>query len=114
MRFATQFQGVHRRALLALVVVALMIVLLPTAASASSGRYGRSNQRHYPQQQLTYRHSPQQQYQHYCATTYKVRKGDTLSHIARHYRVSVHALSKVNGIKNPNRIYAGQHLCITH
>jgi LysM repeat protein len=47
-----------------------------------------------------------------CATTYKVRKGDTLSGIAKHFHVSVNSLARANGIKNPNQIFAGQVLCI--
>ncbi|RPI52505.1 MAG: LysM peptidoglycan-binding domain-containing protein, partial [Chloroflexi bacterium] len=43
---------------------------------------------------------------------YIVRHGDTLSGIARHLGVSLHALINVNGIRNPNRIYAGQRLVI--
>lgn len=41
-------------------------------------------------------------------TTYTVKKGDTLSHIARRYRTSVAKLAKLNKIKNPNLIYPGQ------
>lgn len=44
--------------------------------------------------------------------TYKVRWGDTLSGIARRYGTTVAALAQVNGISNPNRIYAGQVLRI--
>ena len=51
-------------------------------------------------------------YNNYCETSYKVRKGDTLSDIARQYRVSVYQLAKANNIKNPNRIITGQRLCI--
>ena len=47
-----------------------------------------------------------------CSTYYTVQRGDTLSSIARWYGVSVHALAQANHISNPNRIYAGQTLCI--
>ena len=47
-----------------------------------------------------------------CSTYYMVQRGDTLSGIARWYGVSVHALAQANHIANPNRIYAGQTLCI--
>ena len=47
-----------------------------------------------------------------CSTYYTVQRGDTLSGIARWYGVSVHALAQANHISNPNRIYAGQTLCI--
>ena len=39
---------------------------------------------------------------------YTVRSGDTLSHIASRYGTTYQTLAKLNGIKNPNRIYPGQ------
>ncbi len=39
---------------------------------------------------------------------YTVRSGDTLSRIASRYGTSYQTLAKLNGIKNPNRIYRGQ------
>lgn len=39
---------------------------------------------------------------------YTVRKGDTLSGIAKQYDTTVNALVLLNGIENPNRIYEGQ------
>lgn len=39
---------------------------------------------------------------------YTVKSGDTLSGIASKYSTTVSALVKLNGIKNPNLIYAGQ------
>lgn len=39
---------------------------------------------------------------------YTVRSGDTLSRIASQYGTSYQTLAKLNGIKNPNRIYPGQ------
>lgn len=39
---------------------------------------------------------------------YTVRSGDTLSHIASQYGTSYQKLARLNGIKNPNRIYPGQ------
>lgn len=41
-------------------------------------------------------------------STYKVQAGDTLSGIATKFGVSVAQLQKLNGIKNPNKIYVGQ------
>ena len=41
-----------------------------------------------------------------------VKKGQTLSHIARYYGVSVAALARANGLSNPSYIYVGQHLHI--
>ncbi len=43
---------------------------------------------------------------------YTVRPGDTLSAIARRFNVTVAALMQVNGLSNPNLIYAGQRLVI--
>lgn len=41
-----------------------------------------------------------------------IRSGETLASIAARYGSSVRAISQANGIDNPNRIYAGQHLKI--
>lgn len=41
-----------------------------------------------------------------------VRQGETLYSIAIHYGVSADALAKVNGLSNPDFIYAGQRLLI--
>lgn len=46
------------------------------------------------------------------ATHYRVRRGDTLSGIARRYGTSVQALAWANHLRNPHRIYAGQVLYI--
>ena len=43
-------------------------------------------------------------------TTYKVKAGDTLSGIAARNGTTVNALMQANGIRNANRIYAGQTL----
>lgn len=40
--------------------------------------------------------------------TYKIQSGDTLSGIAQKYNTSVSYLVQINGIANPNVIYAGQ------
>ena len=42
--------------------------------------------------------------------TYKIKSGDTLSQIAQANGTSVSELAKLNGISNPNLIYAGQTL----
>lgn len=42
--------------------------------------------------------------------TYVVRSGDTLSGIAAKHGTSWQTLARINGISNPNRIYAGQRL----
>ena len=41
---------------------------------------------------------------------YIVKSGDTLSEIAAKYKMSVSEIAKLNGLDNPNRIYAGQRL----
>ncbi len=41
---------------------------------------------------------------------HRVRRGQTLSHIARKYGVSVKALMRANGLRNRNRVRAGQKL----
>jgi lysozyme len=42
------------------------------------------------------------------AGCYTVKKGDTLSGIARMYHTTVHYLASINGISNPSLIYVGQ------
>ncbi len=42
--------------------------------------------------------------------TYVIRRGDTLSRIARRFGTTVRRLVDLNHIKNPNRIYAGHEL----
>lgn len=45
-------------------------------------------------------------------TVYTVRRGDTLTYIARSFNTTVRKLAALNSIKNPNRIYVGQKLKI--
>lgn len=45
-------------------------------------------------------------------STYTVKKGDTLSEIAKKYGTTVNKLLKDNGIKNPNLIHPGQKIKI--
>ena len=47
-----------------------------------------------------------------CASFYMVRRGETLSEIARMYKMNTDALARANGISNASHIYAGQRLCI--
>lgn len=98
---------------LVVVVLALTLVatLAPTAAFAAPA--------HGPQAAYANRHVPQRQHHDRrpdhgkrCEVTYRVRKGDNLTRIARHFGVSIHSLVRINNIRNPNRIYAGQVLCI--
>ena len=39
---------------------------------------------------------------------HKIAEGETLSEIAEHFGTTVSALVKLNGLKNPDLIYAGQ------
>jgi len=47
-----------------------------------------------------------------CTFTYTVKRGDTLSAIAKRYHTTVATLANLNRIANPNRIWAGQKLQI--
>jgi len=47
-----------------------------------------------------------------CTFTYIVKRGDTLSAIAKRYHTTVGTLANLNHIANPNRIWAGQKLQI--
>jgi LysM repeat protein len=47
-----------------------------------------------------------------CAQFYQVKWGDTLYRIAVNHTTTTTALMALNGISNPNRIYAGQWLCV--
>jgi len=47
-----------------------------------------------------------------CATTYVVQRGENLYRISVKFGVSMAALAQANYIVNPDRIYAGQVLCI--
>lgn len=47
-----------------------------------------------------------------AASEYTVRRGDTLSQIARAYGVTVMAIAAANGIDNPSQLAAGQRLTI--
>ena len=48
-----------------------------------------------------------------ATVTYTVKKGDTLSAIAKKYGTTVNNLVKLNNIKNANLIYVGQKLTIS-
>ena len=129
------FNSLRRRTLLLFFIVALSAAMLPTAAFASGyGHQGRGwdpgprpeRGQHRPAQDdqdnnrkkddhnndnkdynKNHNNQPQR-----CDVTYRVKRGDTLSGIAKHFGVSVNQLAKANGIRNSNRINAGQVLCI--
>lgn len=46
--------------------------------------------------------------------TIRIKRGDTLSEIAKEYGTSVEYLVKINNIKNPNLIYAGNKLKVPY
>lgn len=48
-----------------------------------------------------------------ATVTYTVKKGDTLSSIAKKYNTTASNIAKLNNIKNVNRIYVGQKLIIS-
>ena len=47
-----------------------------------------------------------------CAQFYTIKRGDTLSRIARSYGTTVACLTSLNGIANPNQITAGTTICV--
>lgn len=47
-----------------------------------------------------------------CTKVHIVQKGEDLSKIANLYGVTVQWLIAINGLKNPNHIYAGNRICI--
>lgn len=49
-----------------------------------------------------------------CQAIHVVRRGETLSAIARHYGVRVADIVRANGIHDPDRIFPGQRLCIPY
>ena len=115
MNLKFRLTALRRRTLMLIAVVALTATMLPTAAFASGyGHQGRAWDPGPRPQQRHHRPAKQQHRPQYkvCDETYKVKRGDSLSEIAKWYGVSVHQLQKANGIKNPNRIYAGQIICI--
>ena len=47
-----------------------------------------------------------------CGQFYTVRQGDTLYRIAVRFHTTVWKLTQLNALPDPNRIYAGQRLCV--
>jgi LysM repeat protein len=47
-----------------------------------------------------------------CTEVHIVQRGEDLSKIARLYGVTVQSLIAINGLKDPNHIYAGNRICI--
>lgn len=120
----------RRATILAVVIITLIALVLPTTAFAAAGvpdvegrpsrgqnyNYYRHNDRNdyhndYYRNDHGSRYGKSKSYAH-CEDIYKVKKGDNLSRIAKRYHVSISALVRANNIKNANRIYVGQRLCI--
>ena len=91
----------RRSGLVLLLAISLVLAMLPTVAMAAplngmhengmhEGMRGNSN----------------------CVSYRAVQRGETLSGIAMYAGVSIWALKDANGIGDPNRIYAGEWLCI--
>ena len=85
---------INRSLRVVLCVMALVLALLPSAVSAA------------PAEAVAVQAGEG------CSSFHTVSYGQTLSGIARWYGVSVHSLQRVNYLPDPNRIYAGQVLCI--
>ena len=74
-----------RKIVVIMVLLSMLAALVP-AASASSG---------------------------FCTQFHWVQQGETLFRIALRYGTTVSHLAWLNGIFNPNRIFAGQRLCVS-
>jgi plastocyanin len=83
------------RSALAVAMAALAIGLFPATSSAATSDYA-------PPYPSTYGPA------YNCS--YRIRFGDTLSSLAARYGTSVGNLTQMNGVQNPNRIYAGMTL----
>lgn len=76
---------VYRLLIVSLIVGALGALMVPAASAQTGG----------------------------CSTTHIVQRGENLYRIALRYRTSIADLQARNAIVNPNRIFAGQRLCIS-
>lgn len=94
-RFYLKSRWARRSGLALLLVMSLVLAMLPTIALAAPSAAPSSGM-----------------HDGNCANHHLVRRGETLSGIAAQWGVSVWVVSNANGIGNPNRIYAGQWLCI--
>ncbi len=81
--------GRVRLLLIVVAVIAMLLVAVPAYASPATTAGGSG-----------------------CGQFYVVRCGDTLAKIAARFGTSVWALQQLNGISNPNLIFAGQTICV--
>jgi len=96
-----------RRNVMALISAAIALSLLGTSV-ASAAAYPAAGVR----ETLFQSPPPSPPLPSACARHHVVRVGETLSSIGRLYGVSAWAIASANHLSNPNRIYAGQWLCI--
>ena len=89
LRYSVSSSTFRRIAIAILLICAIVVTMLPTTARAA------------PES------SPA-----YSSGYHIVKPGETLSHIARYYGVTVGALARANGLSNANHIYVGQRLYI--
>jgi hypothetical protein len=87
-RFSLFNRRFGRMSLLVIVALALVFTALPTVAMAAPVANHDSKP--------------------VCPGCYVVKKGDTLSHIAKWYGINYFDLARFNGISNPSLIYVGQ------
>lgn len=89
LRYSVSSSAFRRIAIAVLLVCAIVATMIPTAALAALES------------------SPT-----YSSGSHIVKPGETLSHIARYYGVTVNALVHANGLSSANYIYVGQRLYI--
>jgi hypothetical protein len=87
-RFSLFNRRFGRLSLLVMLALALVLTALPSVAMAAPAASHDSKES--------------------CGGCYIVKKGDTLSHIAKWYGINYFELARFNGITNPSVIYIGQ------
>jgi len=101
MRSALRRGGAWRWLAVALVLAAMFMPFMPTAAYAASDSTSMASAK-----------GDASWYGASCSDYYRVRQDDQLLRIARWYGVSLHDIAAANGITNPSIIIPGQVLCI--
>jgi hypothetical protein len=87
-RFHGVNRGFGRLSLVVILALVLTVAALPTAAMAAPVADHTDHKG--------------------CGNCYVVKKGDTLSHIAKWFGLNYFELARYNGISNPSVIYVGQ------